>query len=66
MTGISDRLSVQIGLQRGDVIAGINRTRMRSADDVQRAFEILAGSGRVQLYVERSGDYILRTFNWSR
>jgi S1-C subfamily serine protease len=64
IAGISDQLRSQLGLQRGDVIVVINRVRMRSAEDVQRAFDALAGSGRIQIYLERNGDFMVRNFYW--
>lgn len=66
ITGISDQLRSQLGLLPGDVIVVVNRVRMRSAEDVQRAFEVLAGRGSIQLYLERNGDYIVRNFYWGR
>ncbi len=66
ITGISDQLRSQLGLLPGDVIVVVNRVRMRSAEDVQRAFEVLAGRGSIQMYLERNGDYIVRNFYWGR
>ena len=64
---ISDELRSQLGLQRGDVIVQINRVRMRSAEDVRQAFEVLAGTGRsIQMWLERNGDYSSRNFSWRR
>ena len=64
IASISEQLRAQLGLASGDVIVAINRYRMSSADDVRRAFEALAGSGRIQLYIERGGQFMLRTFYW--
>jgi serine protease Do len=64
IAGISDQLRSQLGLQQGDVIVVINRVRMHSAEEVQQAFDALAGSGRIQIYLERNGDFMVRNFYW--
>ena len=46
---ISEQLRSQLGLLPGDVIVVINRARMRTASDVQEAFRVLAGTGRIQM-----------------
>jgi type II secretory pathway component PulC len=57
-------MRARLGLDAGDVIVAINRVRMRSAEDVRQAFDVLAGTGRVQMYIERNGDYLVRTLYW--
>ncbi len=66
IASISEQMRALLGLAPGDVIVAINRVRMTSAEDVRRAFEVLAGSGRIQMYIERNGDYLVRNFNWRR
>jgi serine protease Do len=66
VANVSDQLRSQLGVQSGDVIVVINRVRMRSAEDVRRAFEILAGTGNIQIYLERNGDFIVRNLVWRR
>lgn len=51
----SDRMVQELGLQPGDVILQINRTRIGSAEDVSRAFDYYAGRGVIQLFFERQG-----------
>lgn len=43
------------GLRSGDVILQINRLRITSASDVQRAFEAAAGGSAIRVYFERGG-----------
>jgi S1-C subfamily serine protease len=66
IVSISESMRAQLGLEPRDVIVVINQARVRTADDVRRAFELLAGTGRIQMYVERNGDYIVRNFYWRR
>jgi len=61
---ISDRLGSQLGLQQGDVLVQINRTRVGNAEEVARIFEALQGSGSIRLYFERNGGYVVRDFYW--
>ncbi len=51
----SDRVMDQLGVQPGDVIIGVNRISVSSAEDVARAIDSLAGKGMIQLVVERRG-----------
>jgi serine protease Do len=64
ITGISDRLARQLGLEEGDVLVQINRTRVRSADDAARIFDGLRGQGSIRIYFERNGGYVVRDFYW--
>jgi serine protease Do len=61
---ISEALASELGLQRGDVILQMNRTRIRSADDAATFFGSLRGSGRIVLYLERNGGYGQRNLYW--
>jgi serine protease Do len=51
---VSDRVSNEIGIQRGDVIVQINRLPITSAADVQRAIDMYAGRG-IRVVWERGG-----------
>jgi serine protease Do len=66
IASISDRLSAQLGLDAGDVLVQVNRTRVTSADDARRIFEGLRGQGAVRIYVERNGGYVVRDLYWRR
>jgi serine protease Do len=52
---VSDRVSNEIGLQRGDVIVQINRVPIASAADVQRAIDTYAGRAGMRIVWERGG-----------
>lgn len=52
---VSDRVSNEIGLQRGDVIVQINRIPIASGADVQRAIETYAGRSAMRILYERGG-----------
>ena len=51
----SDRVMDQLGVMLGDVIIGVNRTSVSSAEEVARAIDQLAGRGVIQLIIERRG-----------
>ena len=61
---VTEQFSRQTGLQRGDVILQINRSRIRTADDAKEYFDGLQGSGRIVVYLERNGSYGTRTLYW--
>ncbi len=62
--GISAELTTRLGLQRGDVILQMNRSRIRSADDAATFFDALRGSGRIVVYLERNGSFGTRNLYW--
>ena len=66
IVGISNELAAQTGLRPGDVIVGINRTPVRSADELARIFDGLRGSGRLALTIERNGGYGVRNLVFQR
>jgi len=66
IASISDRLAAQLGLRVGDVLVGVNRVRVTSAEEAARIFESLRGEGRVRLYLERNGGYVARDLFWRR
>jgi serine protease Do len=51
----SDRVMEQLGIAPGDVIIGVNRLAVSSAEEVARAIDQLAGRGVIQLIIERRG-----------
>jgi len=51
----SDRVMDQLGVMAGDVIIGVNRNAVSSAEEVARALDQLAGRGLIQLVIERRG-----------
>jgi serine protease Do len=62
---ITPDLAGRLGLQRGDVILQMNRTRISSADDAAEFFDSLTGQeGRVVLLLERNGAYGSRSLYW--
>ena len=50
---ISEEMQQATGLQSGDVVLQINRTRVETADDLRRAFSAAAGGGAVVVWFER-------------
>jgi serine protease Do len=52
---VSDRVSNEVGIQRGDVIVQINRVPITSAADVQHAIDAYAGRGGMRVVWERGG-----------
>ncbi len=58
----SDRVSDQLGILPGDVIIGVNRTTVSTAEEVARALDQLAGRGVIQLVVERRGSMYTTQF----
>jgi S1-C subfamily serine protease len=64
--GISDELVGSTGLRPGDVIVGINRTPIRSADELAQVFDGLTGNGRLALTFERNGGYGVRPLYYRR
>jgi serine protease Do len=52
---VSDRVRDEIGVQAGDVIVQINRTRIATAAEVSEAMEFYGRRGFIQMLVERHG-----------
>ena len=59
---VTERVSAEIGLQRGDVIVQINRTPITNADEAKRAIEFYAGRGPIRLYFEHQGQVYTTEF----
>ncbi len=62
---ISERVSGELGIQRGDVIVQINQVAITSADDVVRELNEVSGRNAIRMFVERHGriystDFIIR------
>jgi len=55
---ISRELSQSTGLVAGDVLVGINRRRITSADEVRSAIEVLRPKQAVRLFFEREGSIV--------
>ena len=51
----SDRVMDQLGVVPGDVIIGVNRKSVATAEEVAQAINELAGRGVIQLIIERRG-----------
>jgi len=66
IVGITDDARSRTQLREGDVIVGINRTAIRSAEELARVFESLQGSGRLALTYERNGGYGVRNLYYQR
>jgi serine protease Do len=52
---VSDRISNEVGIQKGDVIVQINRIPINTADDVKSALDTYAGRSAMRVVWEREG-----------
>ncbi len=52
---VSDRISNEVGIQRGDVIVQINRIMINTAADVKTALDTYAGRAAMRVVWERGG-----------
>ncbi|HEY2851570.1 MAG TPA: trypsin-like peptidase domain-containing protein [Gemmatimonadaceae bacterium] len=59
---VSDRVANDLGIQRGDVIVQINRTRIRSAEDAAQALNYYGGRGPIRMFLERDGQIFITDF----
>lgn len=62
---LSDRVSDELGLAKGDVIVQINRVPIESANDAARALDAAAGREIIHMFFERGGriystDFMIR------
>jgi serine protease Do len=64
IAGISNELAQELGLEPGDVIVGINRTQVRSAEEFASILQRV--SGQFSLTFERNGSYGVRNLFWRR
>ena len=59
---VSDRVASDLGIQRGDVIVQVNRTRIRGAEDAAQALNYYGGRGPIRMFVERNGQVYITDF----
>jgi len=59
---ISQSVEQATSLREGDLIVGINRRRVASADEVARLLEYLSGRGAIRVWYERDGALWSTTF----
>ncbi|MEP6472259.1 MAG: PDZ domain-containing protein, partial [Gemmatimonadota bacterium] len=52
---IAPGASAQTGLQEGDVIVGINRSTINTAEDVRQVLDVMKARQSLRVYVERGG-----------
>ncbi|HEY9448787.1 MAG TPA: trypsin-like peptidase domain-containing protein [Gemmatimonadaceae bacterium] len=62
---VSDRVSQDLGIEKGDVIVQVNRLPINNAQDVAKALDALSGRDIVRMYFERGGriystDFMIR------
>jgi len=62
---LSDRVSDELGLAKGDVIVQINRIPIETANDAARALDASAGRATIHMFFERGGriystDFMIR------
>jgi serine protease Do len=62
---LSDRVSDELGLARGDLIVQINRIPIETANDAARALDASAGRSTIHMFFERGGriystDFMIR------
>jgi serine protease Do len=62
---LSDRVSYELGLARGDLIVQINRIPIETANDAARALDASAGRSTIHMFFERGGriystDFMIR------
>jgi serine protease Do len=62
---LSDRVSDELGLEKGDVIVQINRTPIETANDAAHALDAAAGRETIHMFFERGGriystDFMIR------
>lgn len=59
---VANRLAIDSGLREGDIIHSLNRTHIRTTDDLRVAFSQLKPTDPVALQVERNGKLTYLTF----
>jgi serine protease Do len=62
---VSDRVSQDLGIEKGDVIVQVNRVPIEGAQDVAKVLDALSGRDVVRMYFERGGriystDFMIR------
>ncbi len=59
---VGDQMAGELGIQAGDVIVQVNRTKITSADDAARALDYYGGRGPIRMFLERQGTYFATDF----
>ncbi|HEX4469549.1 MAG TPA: trypsin-like peptidase domain-containing protein [Gemmatimonadaceae bacterium] len=59
---VSDRVASDLGIQRGDVIVQVNRTRIKTAEDAAQALDYYGGRGPIRMFLERDGQIFITDF----
>jgi len=59
---VSDRVANDLGIQRGDVVIQINRTRIKTAEDAAQALNYYGGRGPIRMFLERNGQVYITDF----
>ena len=59
---VANRLAVDSGLQEGDVIHSLNRTSIKTVEDLRTAFARLEPGDPAVLQIERNGKLTYLTF----
>ena len=59
---VSDRVAGELGIQRGDVVVQINRTRIRDAQEAAKALDYYGGRGPIRMFLERNGQIYITDF----
>lgn len=62
ITSAGQGIAEEIGVQPGDVIVQINRTRVSTAQEAAQALEYYGGRGVIRMVVERGGTYYSTDF----
>jgi serine protease Do len=62
---LSDRVSDELGLEKGDLIVQINRVPIETANDAAHALDVSAGRATIHMFFERGGriystDFMIR------
>jgi serine protease Do len=62
---VTDRVSDDLGIEKGDVIVQINRMPIDNAQDVAKALDAFSGRGVIRMFFERGGriystDFMIR------
>ncbi|HJQ21406.1 MAG TPA: trypsin-like peptidase domain-containing protein [Gemmatimonadaceae bacterium] len=65
IVNVGDTMASELGVQPGDVIVQINRTPVRTAQDVANALDYYGQQGAIRMFVEREGaiyttDFVIR------
>ena len=66
ITDITPDMAQQTGLRPGDVIVGINRAQIRSAEEFAEVIQSMPRRGGFVLTFERNGNFGVRQLGWGR